>query len=1054
MTITAFLAVALGAAPIDTRMVRFPAIHGDQVVFTYASDLWTTDTSGSIARRLTSFPGSETRASFSPDGKWIAFSASFEGAGEVYVMPSQGGEPKRLTFEPTNDAVLGWTPDGKIAYTSGNGTPSNRQSRLWYVSPNGGMPIATDINECWGISYSPDGGKQAAFVRVNSFGFNWRGYRGGTQGRIAIWDFAKRSCTELPSGREQSYFPMWLGDSIYYISDKNLDNINLYRYNTNSKRAEQVTKFNDGDIKMPNTDGKSIIWERNGKIELFDSASSSVKNFVPMIVSDGAPMRPRFRRFGDQISTITLSPNGKRVAVDARGEIFSVPATSGETRNLSNTPGARERFPSWSVDGQYIICLSDRTGENKITLLPQMGGEAKVLKTPDEHHILGFSLSATGKYITYNTSDRELYYIPVDGGTPQLVFKDNLGIGNFDWAPDDSMIVYTKSNSNLFSSIHIYNLATKQSKAVTDGFYNDTSVSFDLSGKYLYFVSARTYGFTGDAFQGPNLFQDATDRIYMVPLSKDAPNPLLPPVDEETTGKAADGGDEKPAGGGKVDFDGIMSRVITLPLPNSSYPFVIGARNGVYTFTADGLVKFDLASKSVQPILAGANQFSFNASGSKIAYKAGPVIGIVGAQPGGQAGQGRVSTTDVAFNWDPKAEYSQIFWEAWRYQRDTFYDKNMVGLDWNAVGRKYAAMLPSVSDRQDLNYILGMMIGELGTGHAYITALGDTEVTTVAPVGMLGVDYAIEGGKIKLAKIYRGYTDNVGPLGALGVEVKDGEYLLAINGKPVNANTSVSELLVDKVNKIVTLTVSPSPSGAGREVKVKPIGNEAGLRYDTWVEERRQIIDKLSGGRIGYMHVPNTGVEGIIGFMKGFYSQSGKEAFIIDERFNGGGFIPTFFVEFLQRKMITAMYQRGGAEIGFPTQSLDGPKVMLVNEYAGSGGDMFPWLFKNAELGPLIGKRTWGGLVGINGSTTLVDGGGVTSPGFGIFDTIRGEWIAENKGVDPDIDIDNDPASIARGEDKQLEAGVKYLLDQLKQGKGRKPFKRPELPKIKTSKGG
>ena len=1036
----------LQPSTVEARLLRFPNIHGDKVVFTYASDLWVCDIKDGKAQRLTSHPGVESRARFSPDGKSIAFTGQYDGTPSVYIMPAEGGEPKRLTYSSTGDADIGWTRDGKVAYKS-MAESAFGQATLFTVDPKGGLPVSTKLKEISDGSFSPDG-QTVALNRNNSHQYNWRMYRGGTQGRIGLFNLNTGDYSELPAQRENSYFPMWVGDQIFFISDRANNNINLFSYDTKSKRTEQMTRLTDGDIRWPSTDGRSIVWERNGQVQIYNIATKAIEAFTPTVTSDQVAMRPRFRSFANSVSNFGVSPSGKRLAVEARGDIYSLPASNGETRNLTNSSKSRESNPSWSPDGETIAFMSDSTGENAIHLIPQMGGEEKVLKTTGV--IQGFGWSPTGKHISYQTNDGKLIIIDVASGSSTQVVQ-NVQPGNYAWAPDDSWIAYTGIQGNLFSAVYMYNLAEKKSTMVVDSLYDTGSLDFDVTGKYLYFVSARSIGVNMDVFQGGGLFQSDVQRVYFVPLAKDTPNPLTPPEDEEPGKTQQQGGQPQQGGATKVDLEGFSQRVMPLPWGPGSYPFVVGQANGVLTYSNGSLVKFDFASKQSVPIIQGATGFSFTPGNTKMAYRAGNTLGIVDVRPGLQAGMGAVNTSEVNAVWDPRAEYTQMFWEVWRYQRDNFYDPNMLGVDWKAVGDKYAKMLPYVGDRSDLNYIFGMMIGELGTGHAYVSG-GETNPVSGAPVGLLGADYEIADGKVRFKKVYKGFNfseSTQAPLGAPGVDVNAGDYLIAIDGKPVDGENPVGSHLLNKVNKLTRITVSRSASGSGsRTYTVRPVGSEGEIRYETWVDERRALVNEWSGGKIGYMHVPDTNVNGIINFVMGFYSQSGKEAWVIDERFNGGGWIPTFFTEALARQYDTALKARYGPIVGFPTQSLSGPKAMLINEYAGSGGDMFPWLFKNSKLGPLVGTRTWGGLVGIQGGIGLVDGGNVTSPAFGIFDVERRQWIAENTGVDPDIKVDNDPGVLARGTDEQLKKAVEYLMAEIKAGRGAKPIVSPNFPKF------
>jgi len=1040
----------------EMRLMRFPTIYGSTVVFTYAGDLWTTQVDGGIARRLTSFPASEQYARFSPDGKWIAFTGAYEGNPDVYVIPAEGGDPKRLTYSAGAEVVKGWTPDGKIAYVTPNDTPGGFTPGLRYVSPDGGPSVRTKLDEVADVTFGPEG--KIAFNRNNSHNFNWRRYRGGTQGRIGFSDSQASFYKEIPSGRENRWQPMWIGDKVYYIGDKTSGTRNLWVYDTKTGAESQVTKNTDGDIKWPSTDGKRIVYERDGFLNVYDVATGENKVMTARLAADHNAARPRLRKLGATLSGFSLSPSAARLAVAARGEVFSVPARQGETRHVGGDSSSKEHDPNWSPDGKTIAFMSDKNGEDRIYTMPQMGGDWSEVPTPKEHVITGFHWSPDSKKLSYTTENWELWVFDMDTKKAEQVLKSATGSpANYDWSPDSKWIAYVDGGKNLFGSVGMYELATKKNTKVTEGYYRDDAISFDANGKYLYLISARTFNPTPGAFEF-DLMMTSAQRVYAIVLSKDTPNPTVRAGDEEPAGKPpappAAAGDKE--GGIKVDLDGMGQRLIPLPFGPSDYVGVVGINNGCLIIGDGGsLLMFDFASRQPQVVIAGGLQgLDVNPAKSKMAYVAAGVLGITDIRPGVEPGTGRVNLNDVEFVVDPRKEWKQIFWEAWRWERDRYYDKNMLGLDWLAIGKKYEKFLPYVSHRSDLNYVLGLLIGELGTGHSYVQGGDMGDGVAAIPTGCLGADYELSNGRIKFAKIYRGNSfeeTRRGPLGDPGVSIAEGEYLLAVDGVQVGGNDP-NKFLVNKVNRTVKLTVNSKPTMDGsRIVEVRPIAAENELRYIDWVETNRKKVAQATNGRIGYIHVPDTGTDGMIEFIKGYYSQSDKEAVIVDERFNGGGFIPTFFIEKLARQYMTAFRARHGDDVGFPPQSIDGPKAMLINEYAGSGGDLFPWFFRHSKLGPLIGNRTWGGLVGITGGAPLVDGGQVTAPEFGLYDMEHGEWIAENKGIDPDIAIDNRPDELAKGKDPQLEKAIDYLLGELK--KGPKKVKRPDFPVVKSGGG-
>lgn len=1068
---TAILSPGIQSATEEMRLLRFPAVHGENVYFTHGSDLWVSNLSGGIARRLTSHPNNESRARVSPDGKLVAFTASYDGNADVFVMPAEGGEPKRLTYEIDPDLVAGWTPGGDIAYISNAGSNFGGLPRLWTISPTGGMPKPTPVLEAADVSFSPDG-KRVAYHRMGSNNFNWRRYRGGSQGRISVYDLESNTYSELPSGRENSYSPMWIGNSVYYVSDKDFGTVNLYRYDFGSKRARRLTEFKDGDIKWPSSDDRTIVFERDGYLYAYDVAAEKLNKLSPRVVSDRVATRPVLKKLANQIGWISLSPTGVRLAVEARGELFSLPAKTGDVRNFSNSQGVRERFPTWSPDGKTIAYISDRGGEYQIYTQGQMGGAETKITEHKGTSINYIDWSPDSKKILFSTEGNDL--MVVDTSTRQVsnVTKGRYGsLSSFDWSPDSKWIAYVDAGPNLFGQLFLHELATGKSAQVTEGYFRDDAVSFDTNGKYLYLISGRIIDPTNPG-DDPNVGASSLrQRVYMLILSKDQTSPLVAASDEEPEAPA-----ERPAAPAapaaspaqpgpppgpkgppevKIDFEGLGDRLVPLPFGPGFYPFVIGLNEGALLFAGGAVVKFDVKSRETQPVLTGPiNQLTLNASRSKMAYIGQGTLGVVDVRPGNKVGDGRVSTDDVEAVIAPSEEWKQIFWDAWRYQRDNFYDPNFLGLDWNAIGQHYSKFLPYASHRSDLTYILGLMIGEFGTSHAYVGGGDPGMGAPLIPVGHLGADYKASEGKLRFERIYKGLSfeePRRGPLGEPGVNVKVGDYLLAIDGKSVDANTNPHSLMVNKVGKFVTLTVNDKPTVDGsRKVRVKPIGSEEELRYIEWVEGNRRYVSQASNGRIGYMHVPDTSVGGAVEFVKGFYSNSDKEALVVDERFNGGGYIPTFFVERLARRYSTYIRQRHGADIGFPVQSVDGPMAMLINGYAGSGGDHFPWLFRKYKLGPLVGTRTWGGLVGIAGGFPLVDGGQITSPEFGLYDQETGKWIAENEGVEPDIEVDARPDLIFKGKDPQLDKAIEYLKKELER-RGPRKIKRPDFPRVKPN---
>lgn len=1045
---------------VEMRLMRYPDIHGDTVVFAYAGDLWSAGVDGGMARRLTTHPAEELRPKISPDGKWVAFTAAYDGSPDVYVMPIEGGSPKRLTFEPGNEYALDWTPDGKyVSVASGYGSPFTAQ--LWLVSPQGGMPKPTPINEVNQGTWMDDGSTFVYHRQPVNMQW-WRMYRGGLHGWISFYDTKNNKYWELPHGKENSWFPMAAGKSVFFISDRNQRTVNLYRYDTDSKRTTQVTSYTDADIRWPSSDGKSIVFERDGYIYRYQISGGKIDRVAPRVLGDQVSSRPSRQNVASNVTDLSLSPSGSRLAVSARGELFSVPAKNGETRNMTETPGVREKLAAWSNDGKQIAYFSDKTGEYQLYLQPQMGGDAVAITTEKGLWPLSLDWSPDGRYLTFTTRTYSLYIVDVAARRLIKVAENQYpGPIPYDWSADSKWIAMVTTGDNQFGRVSLYEVATGTTKQVTDGSFSDTQVAFDTTGKYLFFTSDRTFTPSFGTFEF-SLKVDNTTRIYVIPLSKDTPNPLNPLVDEEgqkpAGGQGGQGGGQPGAAPDvKIDWDGLADRTIPLPMGAGGYRLISGLADGLLFMGEGGLQMFDFRSKSAQTVLNGPiSAISLNASRTKFAYAGQGGLFINDLRPGVQPGQGRVNTSAMDTLVDPRAEWRQMYWEAWRWQRDFFYDAGHYGLDWMAVGKRYEKYLDSVQSQADLGYVLGLLISELQTGHAYIQGFGYS-IPNPVPTGLLGADYEVVGNNVRIKKILRGQNFDESmraPLTEPGVDVREGDYILAINGKPVTAAVNINSLLVGQVGKTVVLTVNATPTSQGaREVRVRPVSTEGGLRYADWVDSRAKMVEKLSGGRIGYMHIPNTSTNGAIGLIKGFYSQVDKEAVVVDERFNGGGFIQPWFVDTLARRIRAGIHSRWGSKEWSDAVAIEGPKAMLINGYAGSGGDFFPWMFRQSKLGPLIGMRTWGGLVGISGAVPLMDGSGVTAPEFGIYDRETKSWIAENKGVDPDIVVDADPSMIAAGRDPQLEKAVEYLLEQLKKNPGKKLIA-PDFPKIPPTGGG
>lgn len=1051
--LTAIAIVSAQGPAIEGRLLRFPDIHGDQVVFSYAGDLWTASASGGIARKLTNDAGPEVRAKFSPDGKWLAFTATYEGNADIYVMPSVGGEPKRLTYHPGADTMVDWTPDGTaILFRSARESVTQRYTKLFTIPATGGTPTSLPMDEAGQASASPDG-KTFAYVRMSTENAAWKRYRGGNQSFISFYDTVNHRYWEMDKDKSASMWPMWVGDTVYYVNDG--DGVyNLYAYDTQSKKSRKLTNFNDYDVKFPSEGTGAIVFERDARLWRFDLKSNQTIPIPITVFTDHVRARPRRAEVGNEVSDATISPSGTRVALEAHGEIFSVPAKEGLTYNATKSAGVRDRFPRWSPDGKWILFLSDKTGEYEFYKQKSDLSEPPIQLTFGAK--IGYNAatwSPDSKRAFFMDIGNTLYVLDVEAKTVTTVGSAEWG-GYQDavWSPDSKWLAYSKANSEGLGQIYLYNVDTREETLVSDGLFQDQTPMFDAEGKYLFFSSARDFNPAIGTFELSFIFRDAF-RIYGYTLRPDVASPFAPKNEVEkiadeapkTDPSGGQGGDSKQAASWDLKFD--RGRMFSLPLPPGDYSLAASAPGRLFYMSGPALFQFDFAAKQAAPILEGFQAGEFTPKRDKFVYIAGPVVGVIPVAPGQKVGNGRVNTGDMETTIDPRAEWKQSFWDAWRYERDNFWAPTMNGIDWKAMGDKYAGWLPWLGDRSDLDYLLTELLGELATGHSYVMP-GPTPGNPPIGTGLLGADYDRTRSGIRFKKVFRGQNWDSGrraPLNEPGMNVQDGDYIVAIDGEPVGPTSDIDQMLVGKADKVVEIAVNSKPGLEGsRKLLVQPIASEAGLRTADWIDSRREYVERKSNGRIGYVYVPDTQFSGIIEFYKMLYAQWDKDALIVDERYNGGGFIPTFFIEMLQRQNMAWWKPRYGSSFRTPSPAVLGPKAMLINPYGGSGGDAFPYFFRKAGLGKVIGMRTWGGLVGITGSYPLMSGGGVTAPEFAVWDVVDGkpQWVVENIGVAPDIEVDNRPDLVYKGQDPQLDKAIEVLLDELR----RNPVKRPNHP--------
>ena len=1078
---------APAAALEECRLMRMPDIQGDRIVFVYAGDLWTVTRTGGTAQRLTSHEGLEVFPKLSPDGDTVAFTGEYDGNTDAYTIPVSGGEPKRLTFHPGNDLVAEWYPDGKsVLMRSSRASNMQRYDRFFKLPAAGGLEELLPLPTAGYASMSADGG-QIAFVSPSYDRRTWKRYKGGNAPNIWVYDWKANKSENITKDWEGAdEWPMFHGRTVYYCSDRNGKTANLWAYDLDTKAQRQITKFTDYDVKWPSIGSDAIVFENGGWLWVLDLKSGSMTKLSVLVPDDKPAARAEYRSVADWMGAMDLSPSAKRAVIEARGDLFSVPAEKGEVRNLTNTPGVRERDPAWSPDGKWIAYWSDASGDYQLHVTGADGKTParQVTREPGTfRYAMGWSPDS--KKLAWSDKTGRLLWCDVATGKSMSIDKSEFGeIRSFSWSPDSRWVAYHKNTGAGFRVIALYSLAGNRTSTVTDGMSDDFSPSFDPEGKYLFFVSKRTFKPEFGGFE-LNMHFSATDKLYAMTLRDTLASPVGPQSDEETGGdgdKADDDGkkDGKGAKGDKsdksekaadkagkdddvtsIDLEGLGRRIAELPVEAGQYPGLAAAKGKIVFLALDeapddngnapvSLHYYDLEKREDKTVLSGIDGSSgLSKDGDKVLYQKDGTVGIVELAEGKKVGDGKLATAAMMAWIDPHAEWMQMFNEAWRLERDFYYDPAMGGLDWKAVGERYRQLVPYVAHRADLNYILGELIGELSTSHTYVSG-GDLPAVPKVGTGLLGVDWSVDAasGLYRLNRIYRARdwnSDVAAPLGEPGLAVREGDFLISVNGRAVRSPQNVYEAFVGTTGKQTTLVLGASANDSKpRTVVVKPIANEATLRYTAWVAANREKVNKATGGRIAYIHVPNTAVGGIQEFSKGYYPQVDRQGIIVDERFNGGGFIPDFFVERLMRKTWTYWSSRDGESFRTPTQSIDGPKCILANEYAGSGGDAFPFYFKQQGVGPIIGKRTWGGLVGISRDLPLMDGGSVTMPDFGIYST-DGQWMIENHGVDPDFEVENTPESGVDGRDLQLEKAIEWSLAEL----AKHPVVRPVRPEYK-----
>ena len=1064
------------AQPHEARLLRFPAVHGNQVVFTYAGDLYTVPLQGGVARKLTSYSkGYEVFARFSPDGKQIAFTGQYDGNTEVFLIPAQGGIPKRLTYTATlhrddisdrmgpNNIVMTWADNNHIVYRSRKQSFNSFKGQLFKVSVEGGLSDELPLPSGGFCSYSPDG-KKLAYNRVFREFRTWKYYKGGMADDVWIYDFESKKVDNITNTVNQEIFPMWYKNKVFFLSDRDRT-MNLFVYDVETKQTEKLTDYTNYDIKFPSLGDHSIIYENGGYLYNYEIATGEIKKIPVYIENDLITGRNQLKDASKLIRSRAVSPDGKRVVFGARGDVYTVPSKQGITRNLTRSSGAHDRNVEWSPNGKYISYISDRTGEDEIYIQNQNGLEdaIQITKNSDTYKYNPI-WSPDSKKLLWSDKMGRLSFVDIETKKVTTVVEDSKDweIRDYTWSPDSRWVAYTLPHNHSMSQVMVYSVENKQTKPVTSSWYSAGGPEFDPEGKYLYFTSSRDFHPIYSWTEWNHAYRDM-EQVYMVTLRKDIPSPFAPENDEvsvkeekqtnsKKSGKKDNKKDEKPKVQNiTIDFDGIADRIIKVSDKPGSYWGLSAVKGKIYyvfNSSRDGMQMKLLKLKGKKETdLGKIGSFIISADKKKMLVSTHGKYAVIDLPSGKINPKEFLDLSDMKVMVDLKEEWNQIYTESWRQMRDFFYAPNMHGLDWNKIKEKYQVLVPYVKNRNDLNYIIGEMIGELSIGHAYVNG-GDKPSPKRIKTGLLGAKISRDdSGYFRIDKILKGENwtkETRSPLTEPGVNIKEGDYIIAVNGTPVTVTNDLYSLLIGTAGKEVMLSVNsrPDKEGAHNEIVI-PIDDEAGLYYYNWVMDNIEKVNKATNGQVGYIHIPDMGPEGLNEFVKLFYPQLNKKALIIDDRGNGGGNVSPMIIERLSRKLTLYGTSRNNDITTKPQQIMTGPKVLLIDNYSASDGDLFPYQFKKLKLGTVIGVRSWGGVVGIRGSLPFIDGGDLRKPEFAPFDT-NGQWAIEGHGVDPDIVIDNDPAKEYAGEDQQLNKAIEIVLEQMKNTKPVPPI--PPFP--------
>lgn len=1024
----------------DTRLLRQPAISATQIAFEYGGDIWVTSKSGGESKRITSTPAVEGNPHFSPDGQWIAFSSDRSGISHVYVVSANGGTPVRLTWYPSAAYPRGWSPDGKqVLYATGRETAPSNYLRLWTVPAKGGASALMPAPWAFDGNFSADGNK-LAIDRVTRWDVEWRHYRGGQNTPLQVLDLKTLSEQPIPANGSMDIHPVWLNNEVYFLSDRDFI-MNVWAFNPATGAVRQVTDLNKGDIKWLESNGKELVYEHHGYLHLLDPKSGKSTRLSITVTGDFPWTETRSENVTSRISAASLSPTGKRILAEARGDIFTVPVENGDARNLTQSSGAADRRPLWSPDGREIAWFSDKDGESYALYITDQEGTKPPRKIAIGESKLAWDAtwSPNGKFIAFTDNAVRVKILELSSGniTTIDIGGTNLDRGNMGltWSPDSKWLAYTKSAPNNFRNIMVWSADSKKSRVLSDPLADAISPVWDLNGRYLYFLASTNVALGSGWANTSSQQARPTFSAYLTILRKDEANPFPLKTDEEPDSTIKAPKDTSAFKGVRIDWENIDRRIIAMPSATGSYDELLPGPKGTVLILSGGTIsKYVVADKKLEQLISGGGQFSVSANGEKLLFRSGASWRVVSTAKPASPTDGNVAIT-LRMELDRLEEWKQIFTEAWKYQRDYFYDRNMHGRDWNEVWSYYAPLIPYIRHRSDLTYLLDMLGGETSVGHSFVRG-GDFPALDTSRVGVLGCDLVADNGKWRIKRIYTTESWNPGlvaPLSQPNLKVQEGDYIIAVNGRKLSANEDPYEALNGTAKMQTILSINNKPADEGSwTIKVQPVENESSLRQQAWVEDNRRKVDELSKGKLAYVWVPNTGGPGFNNFNRYYFAQQDKLGAVIDERFNGGGLLDDYMVDLMVRRLRAALTNEvpDGTPMRLPAGIL-GPKVLLINELAGSGGDFFPWIFRQQKVGPLIGTRTWGGLVKSSTHYAFIDGGSMTAPDNGVFDPIQNKWIGENMGIAPDIEQKQTAIAVSKGQDLQLEKAVTETLKLL-----------------------